>query len=111
MLREKRKDPEGLSGSPNQEFSEEDINEAIRQSLAEHAAERNAQVVEKQEVDRAMAASIAGLLKTQLYLEDPQPVPSPITPPIAKDPEVETPTKGCGKEKTKKVHYLFIVDD
>lgn len=52
MLRQKRNHPEDLSidnQSSNDEFSEEDINEAIRQSLAEHVAERNAQVQERRE--------------------------------------------------------------
>jgi hypothetical protein len=52
MLRQKRNHPEDPSidnQSSNDEFSEEDINEAIRQSLAEHVAERNAQVQERRE--------------------------------------------------------------
>lgn len=54
MLRQKRNHPaDGPPAIENRssvdEFSEEDINEAIRQSLAEHVAERNAQVQEKRE--------------------------------------------------------------
>lgn len=51
MLRQKRNHPNdsSIDRSSNDEFSEEDINEAIRQSLAEHVAERNAQVQEKRE--------------------------------------------------------------
>jgi hypothetical protein len=52
MLRQKRNHPDDPSAdnqSSNDDFSEEDINEAIRQSLAEHVAERNAQVQERRE--------------------------------------------------------------
>ncbi len=52
MLRQKRNHSDGHAienRSSVDEFSEEDINEAIRQSLAEHVAERNAQVQEKRE--------------------------------------------------------------
>jgi hypothetical protein len=53
MLRQKRNHPDDGPAIENRssvdEFSEEDINEAIRQSLAEHVAERNAQVQEKRE--------------------------------------------------------------
>lgn len=53
--------PTGLQ----EDFSEEEINEAIRQSLAEAAAARNKEVAEERLLDRALAASVAELLKTQ----------------------------------------------
>lgn len=68
MLRQKHGDPTHLSGDAEahvqdtSQFSEEDINEAIRQSLVQHAADRNAHLAEKREVDRALAVSVAGLL-------------------------------------------------
>ena len=91
MLRQKHGNPHHLSAEDegNQEtqhsdvFSDEDINEAIRwvpithnikflkfnlkfivtsQSLADHAAKRFATATDKRDVDRALAASIAGLL-------------------------------------------------
>lgn len=53
MLRQKRDQPGHLNmddqNASIDEFSEEDINEAIRQSLAEHVAERNAQVAERRD--------------------------------------------------------------
>jgi len=52
MLRQKRNHPDDPSvenRSYVDEFSEEDINEAIRQSLAVHVAERNAKVQERRE--------------------------------------------------------------
>lgn len=53
------------------DFSEEEIREAIRQSLAEHAAEREAKIAEKRDVERALAASVAGLLKSQAAQPEP----------------------------------------
>lgn len=93
MLRHKRENDaaqnDGQSQhSSNEEFSEEDINEAIRQSLAEHVAERNAKVEEKREVDKAMAASIAGLLKVTMI--EPQ---VPVVTPKDQTEPIQSPAK------------------
>lgn len=70
MLRRKHGDPNHLAegGEPDEfsnfSFSEEDINEAIRQSLVLHAAERDAYLADRRKVDRAIAISTAGLLKS-----------------------------------------------
>ncbi|KZS02995.1 Cilia- and flagella-associated protein 36 [Daphnia magna] len=93
MLRRKRDHPGHPSiesrDASNDEFSEEDINEAIRQSMAEHVAERNAQVAERRDVDRALAASVAGLLKSQTTDEVVETLveAAPVT-------NVQTPTRG-----------------
>ena len=82
MLRRKRgEDPTAPSlaaGGEDEDgedvvFSQEDINEAIRQSLAHHAAERDAVVAEKRQVDHAVAASVAGLLKSHATADDVPP--------------------------------------
>ncbi|XP_057371930.2 cilia- and flagella-associated protein 36-like [Daphnia carinata] len=96
MLRRKRDHPGHPSidsqNASNDEFSEEDINEAIRQSMAEHVAERNAQVAERRDVDRALAASVAGLLKSQTTDEVAGPLAeaAPVT-------NVQTPTRVATK--------------
>ncbi|KAI9560801.1 hypothetical protein GHT06_011753 [Daphnia sinensis] len=97
MLRRKRDHPGHPSidsrNASNDEFSEEDINEAIRQSMAEHVAERNAQVAERRDVDRALAASVAGLLKSQTTEEaaaETLAEAAPVT-------NVQTPTRVAAK--------------
>lgn len=90
MLRERRQNVKASS----EEFSEEDINEAIRQSLADHAAERTAQVAEKREVDRAMAASIAGLLKSQVDEENTTESNQVQSSTVQEEPVHPSPTKG-----------------
>lgn len=83
-------------GPPPKDFSEEEINEAIRQSLAEAAAARNKEVAEERQLDRALAASVAELLKTQQG-PDPDPLPfrrdpSPITTtPVDDSVDIITP--------------------
>lgn len=114
MLRQKRSNPEGTSNDnsngSSEEFSEEDINEAIRQSLAEHAAERNAQVAEKREVDRALAASVAGLLKSHVDVtEEPQEATTSV-----KTEPVQSTARGAirfcnifwGREKITAIYYV-----
>ena len=71
LLRRKHGDPNHLAEGgaepdefSNFSFSEEDINEAIRQSLVLHAAERDAYLADKRKVDRALAISTAGLLRS-----------------------------------------------
>lgn len=95
MLRQKRDNPDGSSNAnrseSNEEFSEEDINEAIRQSLAEHVAERKALVEEKREVDRALAVSVAGLLKSNVEAEESH----QITTNAQVEPVDESPAKGA----------------
>lgn len=91
ILRKRRQLLNQASGdTPTREdFSEEEINEAIRQSLAEATAARNKEVAEERQLDRALAASVAELLKTQQgsYLDplsikkaDLEPLPITTTP-------------------------------
>ena len=112
MLRQRR-NGQGMNDGEaalREEFSEEDINEAIRQSLAEHAAERKAQVDERRDVDRALAASVAGLLKSQLLLEEPKPeeTSEPAQPATVQE-EISKHGKGvyCIKLKTKHHYNTF----